>query len=63
MHIELRFYQTYDKNGVNSQETLQFRYVNGDNKDEWEDVDFMRERELYYDAQSGHWMGGCLEEL
>ena len=45
MHIELRFYQTYDKNGLDSQKTLQFRYVD-DNlpKDEWEDVDFVRER-------------------
>ena len=39
--MELRWYQTYDKCGVNSEETLQFR----ENDDEWEDVTFVRERE------------------
>ena len=46
MHMELRFYQTYDKNGVDSENTLQFRLVDddGDVVDGWQDVNCVRER-------------------
>ena len=40
--MELKWYQTYDKNGVNSEKTLQYR--EGDEA-EWDDVMFVRERE------------------
>ena len=40
--MELRWYQTYDRCGVNSEKTLQYRENGGDG---WEDVTFVRERE------------------
>jgi hypothetical protein len=40
--MELRFYQTYDEYGVDSEKTLQFRECEND---EWEDVEFFRERD------------------
>ena len=40
--MELRWYQTYDKNGVDSEVFLQFREYRCH---EWEYVDFVRERE------------------
>ena len=40
--MELRWYQTYDKNGVDSEMSLQFRHEYGT---EWENVEFVRERE------------------
>jgi hypothetical protein len=39
--MELRFYQTYDNRGVDSDTNLQFRETD---EDEWEDVGFVRER-------------------
>jgi hypothetical protein len=43
--IELRWYQTYDEHGVDSAPTLQSRIVEEDQVDEWEDVEFVRERD------------------
>jgi len=43
--MKLRWYQTYDKHGVNSEITLQYRESEDD---EWEDVIFFRERESNY---------------
>ena len=40
--MELRWYQTYDENGVDSEVFLQFRH---DHDEEWEYVDFVRVRE------------------
>ena len=40
--MELRWYQTYDEYGVDSEVFLQFRH---DSQDEWGYVDFVRERE------------------
>jgi len=40
--MNLRWYQTYDKNGVNSEEVLQ--YFDAEIMD-WFDVPFIRERE------------------
>ena len=42
--MELRLYQTYDKDGVDSKVYLQFRFRH-DYNNEWEDVPFVRERE------------------
>jgi len=48
--MELRWYQTYDKHGVDSTETLQYKdpdlQVEGED-DIWIDVEFVREREPY----------------
>ncbi|KKN39834.1 hypothetical protein LCGC14_0739460 [marine sediment metagenome] len=46
--IKLRWYQTYDKNGVNSEVTLQYR---DEKENEWEDVLFIREREEKYEEE------------
>ena len=45
--MELRWYQTYDENGVDSSETLQIWRQVGDDPDDgyWEDVPYVRERE------------------
>lgn len=48
--MKLRWHQTYDKNGVKSEKTLQFReeYVGEDGYiiyDEWEDVEIVCERD------------------
>ena len=48
--MELRWYQTYDKDGVDSPEVLQYR-ENED--DEWEDVMSIRERESNYLSEEG----------
>jgi hypothetical protein len=40
--MKLRWYQTYDRDGRESEPTLQFRE---NALDEWEDVDFVRERD------------------
>ena len=42
--MELRWYQTYDKYGNDSEVVLQYRE---DEEDEWEDVIFVREKENY----------------
>jgi len=39
--MELRWYQTYDKNGVDSEVFLQWKDYDGT----WQYVDFIRERE------------------
>ncbi len=44
--IELRWYQTYDKNGVNSEMTLQYKETPELFGDEWKDVPIEREREI-----------------
>jgi len=41
--MELRWYQTYDKNGVDSDIFLQYRE---DDSEEWENVTFIRERKI-----------------
>ena len=40
--MNLRWYQTYDKNGVNSEIVLQ---ICDDHSGYWEDIPFVRERE------------------
>ena len=40
--MELRWHQTYDENGVDSKVYLQFKESP---EDEWEYVDFVREKE------------------
>ena len=53
MRTKLRWYQTYDRHGVNSAETLQFQIIDddGDIVDGWQDVDFVRERFIEVTAQ------------
>ena len=53
MRTKLRWYQTYDRHGVNSTETLQFQIIDddGDIVDGWQDVDFVRERFIEVTAQ------------
>ena len=38
--MKLRFYQTYDKNGVNSEKTLQYY---DEDLEFWNDIEFVRE--------------------
>lgn len=45
--MELRWYETYDENGVPSGKTLQFREeIPVWQKGEWEDVPYVRERKV-----------------
>jgi len=46
----LRFYQTYDKNGVDSE--IELQYQTDDNED-WETVPFVRVREVKVDDDGG----------
>ena len=50
--MELRWYQTYDKNGVESPEVLQYREDDW-HPDLWEDVPSVRERESNYLSEEG----------
>jgi hypothetical protein len=46
--MELRWYQTYDKHGVESEPVLQFREyerISSMRYSEWEEVEFVRERD------------------
>lgn len=40
--MELRWYQTYDKNGLDSEKVLEYRE---EGRDYWQPVEFVRERE------------------
>ena len=46
--MELRWYTTYDKHGLDSETILQYRESEDD---QWKDVDFVREREFEHDEQ------------
>ena len=47
--MELRWYQTYDENGVYSEKTLQYCNRDGWYPNEWIDIPFVRERKLNED--------------
>lgn len=46
--MQLRWYTTYNKDGLDSDTSLQFRE---NEQAQWEDVPFVREREFEHDEQ------------
>ena len=49
MQLELRWYQTFDNYDNESEPVLQYRLTEDGICDEWEDVEFVRERVTYVD--------------